>query len=334
ASIQAALEAAGSEGGGIVYLPAGKYHLDNTLDVPNGVELRGAFEMRHRTWPGNDGHAKGTVLEPFAGQGTTNGPPAVALEANAGLVGVTISYETQNTNCIPFPPAIQGRGANVYAIGVCCPNPYYYVDFDTYACSNHFLDMVDGWALKVGYNIGRGSSGTIVDCHCNWTYWIDNLDSQSSLPQSIQAPVLSFVSHQLQMYILGDCAELMVKDFSIIENVFMRCRDEGGQGPVATLINNYCDATIQGFVLDAAGPSQVTAVNMPMTTFNFGNYNDLAESTVAVRSTTNFQGTARIISAVLWGGTYLDFDVNGGDVGIEMAHMDNHSFIGSVVDGG
>ncbi|HWY74141.1 MAG TPA: glycosyl hydrolase family 28-related protein, partial [Verrucomicrobiae bacterium] len=333
-AVQSALTAAGAAGGGIVYLPAGKYHLTNTLDVPSGVEFRGAFRMRHGTGSGPDGRAKGTVLQPYGGQGTTGGPPAIALEANSGLAGVTISYESQNTNCIRFPPAIQGRGGNVYIIGVCCPNPYSYVDLDTYTCTNHLLDMVDGWALKTGYKVGNGSSGTIVDCHCNWTYWIDNGDSQSTLPQSIQAPVLSFAAHYLQMYVLGDCTETMVKDFSIVENVFMNCVAEGGKGPAVTLINNYCDATIQGFVLDAAGPCTVSAVNTPMTTFNFGGYGDLSQATVAVLSTTNFQGTARFTSSVLWGGTWLDFNIAGGDVGFDMVHMDSHSFIGSIVNGG
>jgi autotransporter-associated beta strand protein len=335
AAIQSALTTAGKSGGGIVYLPAGKYKLTDTLDVPGGVELRGAFEARHRTSAGPDGHAKGTVLQPYGGQGTTDGPPAIALEANSGLVGVTISYESQNTNCIPFPPAIQGRGANVYAIGVCCPNPYYYVDLDTYTCTNHFLDMADGWALKTGYKVGNGSSGTIVDCHCNWTYWIDNGDSQSTLPQSVQAPVLNFVSHNLEMYVLGDCAELMVKDFSIIEKTYLKCVDENGKGPRVTLINNYCDASIQGFYLDAADPdSTLCAVNMPITAFNFGGYGDQAQSTVTVLSTTNFQGTARFFSAVQWGGNYLDFNINGGDVGMESFHSDNGSAIGSIVNGG
>jgi autotransporter-associated beta strand protein len=332
-AIQNALTAAAS-GGGIVYLPAGEYHLTNTLDVPAGVQIHGAFEMRHGTVPGQDGFAKGTILQPYGGYGTTNGPPAVALEPGAGLVGVTISYESQNTNCIPFPPAIQGRGGNIYAIGVCCPNPYYYIDLDSYTCTNHFIDMADGWALKTGYHIGNGSSGTIVDCHCNWTYWIENGDSQSTLPPPIQAPVLSFASHYLKMYVLGNCTELMVKDFSIVENNYVDCVAEAGQGPNATLINNYCDATIQGFILDSAAPSTINAVNTPMTTFNFGGYADQAQSTVAVLSTTNFQGVARFIGSVLWGGTYLDFVVNGGDVGFDMAHMDSHSFIGSIANGG
>jgi autotransporter-associated beta strand protein len=334
-AIQKALTAAGAGGGGIVYLPAGKYHLTNTLDVPAGVEMRGAFELRHGTWPGPDGHAKGTILEPYGGQGATNGPPAVALEGGSGLTGVTISYENQNNTCMPFPPTIQGRGANIYAIGVCCPNPYRYVDLDSYTCTNHFLDMVDGWALATGFTVGNGSTGAIVDCHDNWTYWVENNDSQSSLPPSLQAPVLTYVSHNLEMYVLGDCTEQMVKDFSIIEKTYVHCVAENGRGPQVNLINNYCDASIRGFVLDAAAPAcSVNAVNTPMTTFNFGGYADQATATVAVLSTTNFEGTARFTSSVLWGGTYLDFDVNGGDVGFDLVHMDNHSFIGSVVNGG
>jgi hypothetical protein len=71
-----------------------------------------------------------------------------------------------------------------------------------------------------------------------------------------------------------------------------------------------------------------------MTTFNFGGYGDLAQSTVGVLSTTNFQGVARFISSVLWGGTYLDFNVNGGDVGMELVHSQEGSQAGRIVNGG
>jgi hypothetical protein len=195
--------------------------------------------------------------------------------------------------------------------------------------------MVDGWALENGFIIGNGSSGTIVDCHDNWTYWIDNYDSQSNLPQNEQAPVLSHVSHYLQMYVLGDCSELMVKDFSIIEKTYVNCVTENGNGPRVTLINNYCDASIQGYVLDAASTSStITAVNTPITAFNFGGYGDQAQATVTVLSTTNFQGTARFTSSVQWGGNYLDFNINGGDVGINGFHSNNGPALGSIVNGG
>ncbi|HLX68525.1 MAG TPA: glycosyl hydrolase family 28-related protein, partial [Verrucomicrobiae bacterium] len=335
AAIQSALSAAGANGGGIVYLPAGKYNLTDTIDVPGGVELRGSFEMRHRCQPATDGHAKGSILQPIAGQGTTNGPPAVTLEANSGVTGMTASYETQNNSCIPFPPLIQGRGANVYAKAICCPNPYEYVDFATYTCTNHFIDMLDGWALNTGFRLGNGSSGTILDCHGNWTYWVDNSDSQSSLPGSVQAPVLDSVSHNLEMYVLSNCREWMVKDFSIIEKTYMHLVDENGLGPNVTLINNYCDASIRGFDLDAAAPgSTLDAVNMPITAFNFGNFSDQAQATVTVLSTSNFQGTARFEDVVQWGGNYLDFNINGGDVSVEGFHSDNGAARGSVVNGG
>jgi fibronectin type 3 domain-containing protein len=333
AAIQSALNGARANGGGIVFLPGGKYKFTSTLDVPQGVELRGPYELRHRTWPAPDGKAKGAVLQPYGGQGTTNGPAAIALEAGGGLVGVTISYESQSSNCFPFPPAIQGRGGNVYVVGVVCPNPYYYVDLDTYTCTNHFLYMVDGWALQTGYKVGHGSCGSIVDCQGNWTYWIDNYDSQSNLPGSVQAPVQNFVAHYMQSYVLGDCTELLVKDFNIIENTFLVARDQGGKGPNATLIGDYCDASVQGIILDAAAPSALNAVNTPMCVFNFGSYTDLTTTLVGVLSTTNFQGTARFFNTILFAGPYWDFNINGGDVSLEVVHMDSAK-MDSIVNGG
>src|ERR1035438_2222305 len=127
----------------------------------------------------------------------------------------------------------------------------------------------------------------------------------------------------------------MVKDFSIIEKTYLHLIDESGLGPNATLINNYCDASVQGFVLDAAAPgSTLNAVNTPITAFNFGNYSDQAQAAITVLSTTNFQGTARFENAVQWGGNYLDFSINGGDVGVGGFHSDNGAARGSVVNGG
>ncbi len=338
AAIQSALTTAGNTGGGIVYLPGGKYPLTNTLDVPGGVELRGPYEMRHRTWPGPDGIAKGAVLQPYGGQGTTNGPPAIALETNSGLVGVTISYETQNSNCIPFPPTIQGRGGNVYVIGVVCPNPYYYVDLDTYTCTNHLIYMVDGWALNRGYCVGNGSSGSIVDCQGNWTYWWDNYDSASDLNGNWRGPVLNYSEHNLDMYVLGDCTELLLKDFVIPSHTYLRCISESGRGPNITGIGTMCDETAEGFRFDAAGPCYFNTVNSTMAIF--ADFPDLQTNVVGVVCGTNFQGTVRFFNSALFGfggmpaiGPY-DFIVGGGDVGFESMHMLDHAYSGGRVGGG
>lgn len=104
---------------------------------------------------------------------------------------------------------------------------------------------------------------------------------------------------------------------------------------VATSANCTNTLGIQGFNLDATAPgSTLNAINMPITAFNFGGYSDQAQSTVTVLRTTNFQGTARFANVVQWGGNYLDFNINGGDVGVEGFHSDNGSALGSVVNGG
>ena len=332
-AIQNALAAAGSNGGGIVYLPPGDYHVTNTLDVPSGVELRGSYELRHHTWPGADNIAKGAILQPYGGQGTTNGPPAIALETNSGLVGLTISYESQWTNCFPFPAAIQGRGGNIYMIGIQCPNPYIYVDMDTYTCTNHFLYMVDGWALKTGAYIGNGSSGTIADCHANWTFWIDNFASPHALQGADQPPVDGFVFSNLQYYVLGNCRELMVKDFSIIENMYMHCISEGGVGPTVTGISAMCDASYQCFVFDATGPCTFNDVNPEWLVSLNGGYPGL-NNQAAVLTSSNFTGTVRFFNSPIWGSHNWDYIINGGDVTMELVHLWQYAFQGTQVNGG
>jgi autotransporter-associated beta strand protein len=333
AAIQRALSAAGANGGGLVYLPPGMYHLTNTLDVPVGVELRGPYETRHSPQPGNDGIAKGAILQPYEGQGTTNGPPAVALEKDAGLKGVTISYESQWSNCFAFPPAIQGRGANVYVIGVQCPNPYYYVDLDTYTCTNHFIDMVDGWALQTGVHVGNGSSGSIIDCHANWTFWINNSDSSSHLQGAAETPVESFAMSNLQYYVLGNCTELFVKDFSIIENMYMHCSAENNLGPNVTAISAMCDATYQCFVFDSTAPCTFSDINPEWLVSLNGGYPGLTNQ-AALISTTDFQGTVRFFNSPMWGSHNHEYIVNGGDIGFELVHLWQYAFEGSEINGG
>jgi autotransporter-associated beta strand protein len=336
AAIQSALTAAGTNGGGIVYLPPGQYRTTDMLDVPSGVELRGPYELRHGTWPGADGFAKGAIIQPYGGQGTTNGPPAIALEANSGLVGMTISYQSQGTNCFPFPPTIQGRGPNVYMIGVQCPNPYYYVDLDTYTCTNHFLYMLDGWAIKTGVKSGNGSSGIIADCHANWTFWIDNFgvgQNQLSGNSQIQAPVEAFVMSNLDYYVLGNCSEVFVKDFSIIENEFMHCISEDGIGPTVTGISAMCDATYQCFVFDATGPCTFNDVNPEWLVSLNGGYPGLTNQAVILTST-NFQGTVRLFNSPTWGPHNWDYIINGGDVAVELAHLWQYAYNGIQVNGG
>jgi hypothetical protein len=336
AAIQGALDAAGTNGGGIVFLPPGEYKLLGALTVPGGVELRGPSELRCRMWPGADGKIKGAVLEPYAGAGTTNGPPAVSLQANSGLTGLRLSYEAQNpTNLTAYPPTIQGRGGNIYIVGVVSPNSWTYVDLDTFTCTNHFLYLVDGFALRRGFVVGNGSSGTIADCHGNWTFWWDNYNSSSCLNcagDAAKAVVQNFTEHNNEAYVLGDCTELLVKNFWIITHTFTRCLTQNGRGPNVNAFAHLCDAATEGFRFDDGAPGNFNAVNTCMAIF--ADYPDLTNATVGIISASNYVGQTRYFNTSLFARPAWDFIVGGGDIGFDLIHMFDHSINGARVDGG
>jgi hypothetical protein len=113
ANIQSALNAAGTAGGGIVYLPAGHYLTTGTLTVPSGVELRGAWETSHPI----GGFRFGTVINAIcrnsviwvtAGSGSATGPSAVSLSATPESLA-----STSTTSIKPPPrPHIRQRSSD------------------------------------------------------------------------------------------------------------------------------------------------------------------------------------------------------------------------------
>ncbi|MDB6065832.1 MAG: Carbohydrate binding family 6, partial [Pedosphaera sp.] len=215
--------------------------------------------------------------------------------------------------------------------GIQCPNAYWYVDLNTYTCTNHFFHQVDGWAIRNAFIIGNGSSGSVIECMANWSYWVDNNLSASQLVSAWQPPIQNFVEHNLDWFLLGDCTELMVKDFDYLAHTFMHCVSQNGRGPWVTGILTMCDAAVECFRFEAAAPCRIDIVN-PEWMVTLVNYSDLTG--YGIISTPAFQGTARFFNAPIWGGRAWDYVIQGGDVGIELAHMSYLSTNGSRVDGG
>ena len=86
-----ALAAAGAAKGGTVYVPAGIYRIEGSLEVPTGVELRGSFEGAHY---GNSTH-RGTQLWVYGGKNSLAAPPLVTLRKGSGFKGFTVFYPEQ-----------------------------------------------------------------------------------------------------------------------------------------------------------------------------------------------------------------------------------------------
>ena len=117
AELQTALNKVKAAGGGTLYLPGGRYLVNNPVKVPSGVELRGTWDVQHHTQSG--GTAIFTTYD--GGPAGDKGPSLIQLDSGAGIRGITIAqtniasdgFTTQNPRVTPF--LIQGQGPNVYS---------------------------------------------------------------------------------------------------------------------------------------------------------------------------------------------------------------------------
>ena len=143
AAIQAALNATGESGGGVVFLPRGNYLIRGNLLVPAQTSLVGIW----RAVTANSQYL-GTTLLAVGGAGTTSGVPLITVQGdNSTLEGVTIYYPNQvmNNPPTPYPWAIRGGGGNNVTIqNVLLVNPYLGIDLATYGCPRHFVRCVYG----------------------------------------------------------------------------------------------------------------------------------------------------------------------------------------------
>jgi len=167
AAIQAALNAAGSAGGGTVFLPAGRYKISGTLSVPAQVELRGVNETLNA-------YTVNSRLELYAGKGNESGTPAVTLGQDAGVRAVTFFYPEQDgLQLQAYPWTIRGNGSGVYVIDTILINSYKGIDFGSVNdSSGYYVRNVRGAPLKEGLYLGKSSTDSWVEnVHYNTGYW-------------------------------------------------------------------------------------------------------------------------------------------------------------------
>ncbi|MBO5897852.1 MAG: hypothetical protein J6R04_02455, partial [Clostridia bacterium] len=171
-AIQMALDVAGTTGG-IVYVPAGIYSLYTPLNVPTGVELRGAMEIAVRDRSETNALVPGTVFIANVPNGDL-----ITLEESSGIQGIRIFYSTydastalvyleQQESVIDTCVAIRGKGANVYAMNMVISGAFVGIDFT--GCDNHLIKQTFGCTFNNFIRAG-GKNGHIESVLCNQTF--------------------------------------------------------------------------------------------------------------------------------------------------------------------
>ncbi len=176
-ALNKALTAAGDNGGGIVYVPAGEYRLDKPLYVPEGVELRGPLETYHSNSMTRGADA---VFYVYGGVGEKEGDGAVVLAKNAGVMGLTFYYPEQSVtgyrdgeDYIPYPYTITAKGPGCWVMFTVCVNSYNMLDFGSAPdTADYVIYGVRGQPLKVGVFGGNNSgTGRVERCNFSLAEW-------------------------------------------------------------------------------------------------------------------------------------------------------------------
>ena len=161
--LQTALNEVKTAGGGTLYLPAGRYLVNNPIKIPSGVELRGTWDVQHHTQSGGTG----IMTNYTGGAAGDKGTSLIQLETGAGIRGVTIAqldlatdgFSARNPRVTPF--LIQGQGSNVYVVNVTAVGDKG-IDLASYNTSGHYVDYFAGVLARAGIWVGGGAQGGFI----------------------------------------------------------------------------------------------------------------------------------------------------------------------------
>ena len=154
ASFQAALNslATSATPGGIVFVPAGRYVFDGSLDFPPFTSMVGTFQAVPAHPVGQNGPppTDGSVLMPRANQGNESAPAFITLNADCTLKGFVVYYPDQVPTAapVPYPYSIAMKGSNPAVMDVELLNAWNGIQ--AVQAPRHYIARVQGQPINVG----------------------------------------------------------------------------------------------------------------------------------------------------------------------------------------
>ncbi|MCL2087964.1 MAG: hypothetical protein FWH14_00640 [Oscillospiraceae bacterium] len=147
-AIQQMIDDCKEAGGGVVYLPEGRYALRSYLTIKTGVTLRGEWINPDRENPQD----RGTILHCYCGRNDREFTPQITMESCTGLVNMTIYYPEQNLdNPVPYSPTVRQRGIDSITLrNVTLVNPWIGVQCGPTGNELHYLKNVYMTPLHTG----------------------------------------------------------------------------------------------------------------------------------------------------------------------------------------
>ncbi|AEV98037.1 carbohydrate-binding protein [Niastella koreensis] len=319
-AIQNALNQAGADGGGIVFLPPGHYKVSGHLTVPTNVELKGANDVSSApTGPGS-------ILEAYADKGNAGGTPFLRLSAGSGIRGLVFNYPEQMGDLVPnfpvYPYTIQGLGSDIYIINVGIRASYNGVDLFTNKCDNHYVDYLAGHVFHTAIRVGGTSTGgRVYNLHFNTIYFANG--SESKFGSWANAPtnngdsrVYNYNYDNVSWMELGDCRnETLYNDFVYGAAYGLTLLSDGSNAS-GTALGVSVDGTRKSFNFNGMGAAGFPFINTQNVSLS-----DSGNSYIVTNP--SFTGTASFFNSDYWGNPYNGIQLNGGSVNLQMANFES-----------
>ncbi|RKP53088.1 hypothetical protein D7Z26_15250 [Cohnella endophytica] len=323
-AVSQALSDAGASGGGTVFLPAGTYRIEQPLVVPNGVELRGSWDVPHHTIGG------GSVIFTRHGENDVKATPFITLDANAGVRGLNVYYDGQKWDAIkPYGWTIQGKGRGVYAINTTLPDSYLGIDFGTYDTSGHYIDYVAGSPLKEGIFVGGGAEGGFVRNVQFNPHYAGRSNYPGRPVDGEFDKVWSFQKENLDAFRIGDVKGETIFNTFVYGSLYgiHFVSQTGNGGPEAIVVGHGTDGSKKGVYLEAAGPGGLNFVNTELVSIS-------TSDKVYVTLEQGFNSSATFYNTSMWGDPSRSIDVKSGKITMQQGNFTSVGFRGINSGGG
>ena len=313
-AIQKALDKAAAESGGIVYLPPGKYKVLGNLNIPSGVELKGALDNSSAPV------GPGSILQVYSGKGNLNAQPFMIMKENSGLRGVVFDYPEQKTSDLPnpiaYPYCVQVQGKDVYIVNVGIRAAYQGFDLFTYKCDNHYIDYISGHSLKTGIKVGGGSeNGKICNLQYNLIVYACGYQTKfGSFSNSIEAykdMVYTYGYENFDFLVVENCKdEWLYNNFAFgAQRGLLFTGDNTENAPNGISVGMAIDGARRAYCFDALNSKGFDFINNQIVSTGEPN-------TRYIETTANFTGRVTLHNSDYWGSALQGVQVENGTVNL------------------
>ncbi len=314
-AFQTALNLAGQNGGGTVYIPAGTYKINTHLLVPTGVELRGIWDVPHHTI------SKGSVLFAYEGKYNEKGTPFLSLQSGSGVRGFTVWYPEQSESSFdPYPWTIQTLGENCWIKDVTLSNSYQGADLASYPSAGHVVSYLAGAPLKTGISVSKSvGDGWIENVMFNPHFW----ERSTGYPQLSTPNINTIITRQqsqLDAFVFGSATrEHVLGTFVFAANRGFYLAPDDGKSNIDVFLHGT-DAGSHGVYIENNSGSKVNFVNTQLTITG-----DTPDGIITTAPA--FGGNVSFFNSLSWGNPGPTSNFKGaGSVLLQQFHTFNGTF--------